>query len=64
MVEVKWAESAIDDINGIAAYIALDSPRMAYAFTERRFANELAIGMFPRGGRIVPELANSKIREV
>ncbi len=38
MVEVKWTVDAITDIDGIATYIARDSPRSAQDMVERFFA--------------------------
>lgn len=37
MVEVKWTVDAITDIDGIATFIARDSPRSAQDMVERFF---------------------------
>lgn len=64
MVEVRWTLQAIEDINGIAEFIARDSERYAEIQVMRFFAEEDGISSNPRAGRTVPEIADSQIREV
>lgn len=64
MVEVRWTLQAIEDINGIAEFIARDSERYAEIQVMRFFAEEDCISSNPLAGRIVPEIAEHHIREV
>lgn len=44
MVEVNWTTDAIEDIDGIAVYIARDSPRSVQNMVDRFFdASELLV---------------------
>lgn len=63
MAEVRWTVQSIEDINGIAAYIARDSHRYAEIQVLRFFAEEDNIASNPLAGRMVPEIADSRIRE-
>jgi len=61
MVEVKWTEQAVLDIENIAEYIAKDSQKYAEIRVKRFFA---AVKVLEKGsgiGRIVPELHNPQI---
>lgn len=64
MVEVRWTLQAIEDINGIAEFIARDSERYAEMQVMRFFAEEDGISSNPLAGRMVPEMADRRIREV
>ena len=64
MVEVKWTVDAITDIDGIATFIARDSPRSAQDMVERFFAAaELLIDQ-PLRGKPVPECDIPTVREL
>lgn len=54
----------MNDIDAIAAYIALDSPFRAGQQVVRILDGEDLIGQFPGGGRSVPEMRNKAFREV
>ena len=64
MAEVIWMPGALNDIDAIAAYIALDSPFRAGQQVLRILDVEQLIGQFPGGGRSVPEMRNKIFREV
>lgn len=64
MVEVRWTLQAIEDINGIAEFIARDSERYAEMQVMRFFAEEDGISSNPLAGRMVSEMADRRIREV
>ena len=64
MVKLNWTNQAKNDLVSIAEYIAQDSVK--YAKIQIRRIRERAKQVInnPQSGRIVPELANPKIREV
>ncbi|WP_102798511.1 type II toxin-antitoxin system RelE/ParE family toxin [Bowmanella denitrificans] len=64
MAEVIWAEPALQELNAIAEYIALDNPTAASRLVEEVFNKTDRLEGFPRSGRIPPELTNSVYREV
>ncbi len=55
---------AVNDIDAIAAYIALDSPFRAGQQVLRILSMEELIEKYPGGGRSVPEMRNKVFREV
>jgi plasmid stabilization system protein ParE len=64
MVEVIFSARAIRDIEGIHAYIAKDSQRYAQGQVRRILNAADLIAIFPRGGRMVPEIELDAFREV
>ncbi len=64
MAEVKWTEQAADDLQAIAEFIAHDSPEYACLFATDVMGVVDRIAVFPKIGRVVPEMANPDIREV
>jgi toxin ParE1/3/4 len=64
MVEVRWTPQAADDLEAITNFIAEDSPHYAGLFALDVFASVDRIAVFPRSGRIVPEVNHPDIREV
>lgn len=64
MVEVKWTNQSIDDINSIAEFISKDSIRYAYLQVENFFETSKILEQFPNVGRIVPEVGKENIREL
>ena len=64
MVEVTWTVDAITDIDGIATFIARDSPRSAQDMVDRFFeAAELLVD-HPLRGKPVREAKISTVREL
>ena len=63
MAEVIWTDSALNDIDAIAEYIAIDSYFYATEFVKKIFAATQKLEKFPEIGKVVPELHNS-YREV
>lgn len=61
--KVSWLPGAIDDLEAIAAYIAIDSPAHAGAVVSRVLACAAELPQFPRSWRIVPELDDDDVRE-
>ncbi|MBN7820834.1 type II toxin-antitoxin system RelE/ParE family toxin [Bowmanella yangjiangensis] len=64
MAEVIWAEPALQELNAIAEYIALDNPAAASRLVEEVFDKTNRLEGFPQSGRIPPELPDSVYREV
>ena len=62
--QVVRTESAWQELEAAAQYIARDSPRYAAALMdEAKFASR-SLQMFPERGRRVPELGDISIREI
>ena len=64
MAEVIWAEPALQDLDDIAAYIALDNPSAASDLVDAILNKTERLADFPDSGRLPPELPNSVYREV
>jgi plasmid stabilization system protein ParE len=58
-----WSPEAIEDIEGIAAYIERDSHWYAKAIVSKLIAAAESIPEYPQLGRVVPELSDANIRE-
>ena len=64
MVEVNWTVDALTDIDGIATYIARDSPRSAQDMVDRFFDAADLLVEHPLRGKPVGELGNPAVREL
>ena len=64
MVELIWSEPALQDLDAIADYIALDKPEAARTLVERVFDKVEAIRRFPRLGSCPPELPGMPYRQL
>ena len=64
MAEVIWTEPALQELDAIAEYIALDNPAAASRLVEEIFDKTDRLENFPKTGRIPPELPNSVYRDV
>jgi len=64
MAEVIWTEPALQELNAIAEYIALDNPAAARRLVKALFDKTDRLKDFPQSGRIPPELPDSVYREV
>ena len=64
MAEVIWTEPALQELDAIAEYIALDNPAAAGHLVQDFFDKTERLEDFPQSGRIPPELPNSVYREV
>ena len=64
MAEVIWTEPALQELDAIAEYIALDNPAAASDFVKAVFDKTERLENFPKSGRIPPELPDSVYREV
>ncbi|WP_019676121.1 type II toxin-antitoxin system RelE/ParE family toxin [Arsukibacterium perlucidum] len=64
MAEVIWTEPALQELDAIAEYIALDKPVAASQLIQEVFDKIGHLEKFPKSGRIPPELPDSVYREV
>ena len=64
MVAVSWTNRAIEDVNDIAEFIALDSEKYSKIQVQRFFDKVKVLESFPDIGRKVPEKNNSIFREL
>lgn len=64
MAEVIWIEPALSDLEEIAEYIALDKYTAAQRLVQKVFATVDRLEHFLKSGRLVPELDNTRYREV
>jgi len=64
VTKLTWSPQALRDLEGIRAYIALDSPRYADLTVRRILGAVERLEAFPESGRVVPERNAPDIREV
>lgn len=64
MAEIVWTDPALDQLEEIADYIALDKPEAAAGLVKRIFSTVDRLGQFPDSGHVPPEIPNSIYREV
>jgi len=64
MAQIKWTEPALNDLNEIAEYIALDNPGAAKNLFREVFKSIKSLKTFPQSGRESPELPKSGYREL
>ena len=65
VIEVRWSDPALDDLEGYRNHIAKDSPFYARQFVERVFDYVEKLTDFPKMGRLVPEAEDrDDIREL
>lgn len=64
MAEIVWTEPALDDLDEIAEYIALDKLSAAENLVRKVFEKVDRLSGLPNSSRKVPELTPSKYKEV
>jgi toxin ParE1/3/4 len=64
MADLIWTEPALQQLDAIAEYIALDNPEAASRLVEKVFNSTERLQEFPQSGRIPAELSSSIYREV
>lgn len=64
MAEIVWAEPALDDLDEIAVYIALDKLSAAENLVKKVFDKVDRLAKSPNSGRKIPELSPSKYKEL
>jgi len=64
MAQVIWTEPALQDLNEIAEYIALDKVSVANKLVRTIFSSTERLEQFPKSGRKPPELKDSRYLEI
>ncbi|MCD6588427.1 MAG: type II toxin-antitoxin system RelE/ParE family toxin [Candidatus Fermentibacteraceae bacterium] len=64
MAELVWTRPALDNLNEIAEYIALDNPDAALRLTEKVFSSIETLKQFPDSGRHPLELTGTRYTEL
>jgi len=64
VVEIVWTSPALDQLEEIAEYIALDKPEAASGLVKEVFSTVDRLAQFPDSGHIPSELPNSIYREL
>ena len=64
MVEIIWTPFALEDLQSIYDYIALDSPTYAIRFIDKLVDKVEILIDHPDVGRVVPEFENELIKEI
>lgn len=63
-VRLIWLPEAVEDLDAIAAYIAIDSQRYARDYVARVIARAEGLCEFPESGHANPEANREDIREL
>jgi toxin ParE1/3/4 len=64
MAQIIWTDPALEDLNEIAEYIALDKPSAAKWLVREVFSKVKRLEDFPNSGRKPPELDKTRYREL
>ncbi|MCX9015104.1 MAG: type II toxin-antitoxin system RelE/ParE family toxin [Candidatus Methanoperedens sp.] len=64
MAGLVWSPKAVDELEAICNYIAIDSEYYAHVFAKGVIEVVERLEMFPESGRTVPEYEQEDIREV
>ncbi len=63
-MKLIWTELAVEKLEELADYIALDKPLAALMWVETIQKSVIKLTKFPQIGREVPEIKRSDIREI
>ena len=61
---IVWTDSAWQELDDAASFIARVSPRYAATLTDEARSAARSLRKFPRRGRMVPEIGDETIREI
>ena len=64
MAQVIWTEPALDDLEAVADYIALDKPGAAKRLVQQVFARVEQLALFPQSGGKPRELSGTPYRQL
>jgi len=64
MAQIVWTEPALNDLDAIADYIALENPTAAAELVRRVFAHVEQLEAHPESGSMPPELGHSRYRQI
>lgn len=62
--EVVWADTASDDLEAIAEYVARDSEAYATALVQEIVEAARSLAEFAHRGQVVPEVRREDVREL
>jgi toxin ParE1/3/4 len=64
MAEVIWTEPALQDLDAIADYIALENPDAARGLVRQIFQHVSQLAQQPESGSRLPEMRHSAYRQI
>ena len=64
MVEIKWTNNALEELDDIANYISKDSPKYAQILVKQIYEMVSHLNQFPKFGRKVSEYNGPNLREI
>ena len=64
MAEIVWTDPALNDLDAIADYIALENPLAARQLVRRVFRHVEQLQVHPRSGSTPPELQGWRYRQI
>ena len=64
MVKIKWTNHALEELDDIANYISIDSPKYAQILVKQIYEMVGHLKQFPKLGRKVPEYGDPELREI
>ncbi|WDE06204.1 type II toxin-antitoxin system RelE/ParE family toxin [Thalassomonas viridans] len=64
MVEIIWTEPALNDLNDVIEYIALQNVKAAKKLTQTIFSKIERLAFFPHSGKVPEELTMLNFKEV
>jgi len=64
MAELIWTEPALQDLDAIADYIALENPTAARGLVQRVFQHVGQLAEQPESGSRLPEMRRSRYRQI
>lgn len=64
MAEIVWTDAALDQLEEVAEYIALDKPEAASGLMKNVFSTVDRLEESPDSGHVPPEMPNSVYREL
>jgi toxin ParE1/3/4 len=64
VTKLLWTTQAVEDVEAIRKFIANDSDAYADLVVARLLEAVERLELFPRSGRIVPELTDPQLREI
>jgi len=64
VAQLMWTEPALDDLDDLAGYIAMDNPMAASRLVQKVIENVGRLEQFPHSGRKSEELPGTPYREI
>ena len=64
MAQIIWTEPALNDLDAIADYIAIENPAAAAELVQRVFGHVEQLEAHPESGSKPPELKRSRYRQI